>query len=473
MSRRLYTTIFVLVDVISVNVAIVLAFLIRFGGDIPWQNFKSYLLLSPFITFISLISFYIFELYDRKICRSRPRIVFNAFRSSLAIFISCIVIAYIFQTKIGKIPSSVLGLSWILTIIFIAGWRLVIWYFKVKRKGHEIIKQLVILGTNQSRIRSFGGLINPSNQGKQVIRFAERLGTNGTANEVAISISNSEIDDELEMIRDIPSLISFIEKENIQEVFIESEAMSRDLLIPFAQDLADREVELIIIPDQYEVLIGAKISTQGVSFPAIRLARRNETGCYMNFRRLVDIAISIVGLTFLFLLYPIIAALIKLTAPGPVFYKQERIGWHGQIFKLIKFRSMIHNAEKGSGPVLTKANDSRITPIGKFMRKTRLDEVPQFINVLKGEMSFIGPRPERPHFINNLKEQFPFYIGRLQVKPGITGWAQVNVGYDKDLNSVRLKLHHDLYYIENISILLDFIIILKSIRTVLTGKGAQ
>ena len=355
-----------------------------------------------------------------------------------------------------------LGLSWILTINFIAGWRIVVWYFQVKGRGAKINEQLVILEMNQSSTKSFGGLINPSEQNQKFIRF-----------DTSLSTSNSEVDDELEVLSDIPSLISFIGKENIQEVFIESEAMSRNDLIQLAQNLADREIELTIIPDQYEVLIGAKISTQGMAFPSIQLARVNKNGWYTNLRRVGDIVISIVGLAFLFALYPIIAIVIKLTSPGPIFYKQERAGLHGQVFTLWKFRSMINDAEKDSGPVLTKDNDSRITPIGKFMRKTRLDEVPQFVNVLKGEMSFIGPRPERPLRINNLKKQFPFYIGRLQVKPGITGWAQVNVGYDKDLKSVRLKLHHDLYYIENLSILLDFIIVLKSIKTVLTGKGAR
>ena len=329
--------------------------------------------------------------------------------------------------------------------------------------GNEIIKRLVILGANQSRIQPFSNLMDRTMQNTQVIRF----------DEADPSVSNCEIDDKFEVVSNISSLIAYIEKENIQEVFIQSETMSRSMLVQFVQKLADKGVQLIVIPDQYDVLVSAKISMQEMPFPTIRLATEDRAGWYMNFKHVADIAISIVGLTFLFLLYPIIAALIKLTAPGPVFYKQERVGWHGHIFTLIKFRSMIHNAEKDSGPVLTEANDSRVTLIGKFMRKTRLDEVPQFLNVLKGEMSFIGPRPERPHFINNLKEQFPFYIGRLQVKPGITGWAQVNVGYDQDLNSVRLKLHHDLYYIENMSILLDFIIILKSIRTVLTGKGAQ
>ena len=464
MSRKLYTIIAVFIDVISVNLAIVFAFLIRFGHDIPWQNFHSYILLSPLICFISPISFYIFELYDRRTFISRPRIVLNTLRGSFAVFIICMVTAYIFRTKVGNFPTPVFGLSWILTITFIAGWRLIIWYIQVKRMGsNEITKRLVIFGTNQSHIQPFGSLISQTMQNTQVIQFDED----------APSVSNCEIDNKFEVVSDISSLIAHIEKENIREVFIQSEVMSRSALVPFAQKLADKEVQLIVIPDQYEVLVSAKISMQEMPFPTIRLATEDKVGWYMNFKRVADIVISIVGLAFLLLLYPIIAVLIKLTAPGPVFYKQERVGLHGRIFTLYKFRSMIHNAEKDSGPVLTEANDSRVTLIGKFMRKIRLDEIPQFFNVLKGEMSFIGPRPERPHFINNLKEQFPFYIGRLQVKPGITGWAQVNVGYDRDLNYVRLKLHHDLYYIENMSILLDFIIILKSIRIVLTGKGAQ
>ena len=481
MSKKLSTAIAVFSDIVLVNLAVVLAILISFGGDIPWQNFKSYLLLSPFITFISPIIFYIFELYDRKACTSRPRIVLNTFRSSLVLFIASILFAYAFRTThLGTIPTPVFVLSVVLTIILIAGWRLVRWYFLIKVKGNEITKKLVVLEANQSESPSFSSLINQSERNNtQVIRFSETAQATNTAPDdrkpprsdgvfvgrTSVSEANSS-----ELVTEFSSLISFIGKEEIQEVCVESEAMSRNTLVQLAYNLADTDVQLSVIPDQYEVLIGAKITTQGSSFPTIQLATDDKAGWYMNFKRVADVVVSLGMLAGMFLLYPIIAALIKLTSKGPVFYKeQERVGQHGCIFKIWKFRSMYQDAEKDTGPVFAKENDHRMTPIGRIMRKIRFDELPNFINVLKGEMSFIGPRPERPEHINNLKAQFPFYIGRLQVRPGITGWAQVNGNY----NDIEFKLHYDLYYIENMSLLLDFIIFLKTIPTIILGKGAR
>ena len=483
MSKKLSTAISVFSDLILVNLAVALAVLIRFGGDIPWQNFKSYLLLSPFITPISPIIFYVFELYDRKACTSRPRIVLNASRSSLVIFIASILLAYFFRTThLGTIPTPVFMLSVVLTITLIAGWRIIRWYFQIKVKGNDINQKLVILGANQSKSPSFSGLINQSEavhevtaerseqNNTQVIRFSETAqATNTETDDRKAKPSVNEVNSS-EPVTEFSKLCSFIEKEEIQEVFVESEVLSHDTLVQLAYNLANKDVQLSVIPDQYEVLIGAKITTQGSSFPTIQLATDDKAGWYMNFKRVADVFVSLGILAGMLLLYPIIAALIKLTSKGPVFYNnQERVGLHGRIFKIWKFRSMYQDAEKDTGPVFAKENDHRMTPIGRIMRKIRFDELPNFINVLKGDMSFIGPRPERPEHINNLKAQFPFYIGRLQVRPGITGWAQVNGNYD----DIEFKIHYDQYYIENMSPLLDFIIFLKTIPTVLFGKGAR
>jgi len=194
---------------------------------------------------------------------------------------------------------------------------------------------------------------------------------------------------------------------------------------------------------------------------------------YMRFKRLMDIIIGIFGFGLLIFLYPIVAIITKLTSPGPVIYKQERVGLKGNIFTMYKFRTMINGAEMHTGPVWCKTNDDRVTSFGKILRKTKLDEIPQFINVLKGEMSFIGPRPERPFFVNKLKEQVPKYLMRLLVKPGITGWAQIHVNYDKNIDDVVNKVNHDLYYIENMSFLLDIKIILNTVKFILFGKSGH
>ncbi|MDP3832066.1 MAG: sugar transferase, partial [Ignavibacteriaceae bacterium] len=152
-------------------------------------------------------------------------------------------------------------------------------------------------------------------------------------------------------------------------------------------------------------------------------------------------------------------------------FRQERCGKNGKVFKLFKFRSMYDDAEKLSGPVWSQKNDPRVTRVGKFIRKIRLDELPQMINVLKGEMSLVGPRPERPFFVEKLAEEIPYYKRRLKVKPGITGWAQVKHKYDESVEDVKTKLRFDLFYIENMSLRMDFKILFRTIFVVFLGKG--
>ena len=169
----------------------------------------------------------------------------------------------------------------------------------------------------------------------------------------------------------------------------------------------------------------------------------------------------------------LLAALaIKLDSKGPIFYSQERVGLYGKRFMVHKFRTMRTDAEKNGAQWATK-NDPRITRVGHFLRKTRIDELPQLLCVLRGDMSMVGPRPERAVFIEKLREQIPFYIGRLKMKPGLTGWAQVRHHYDTSLEDVQKKLEYDMYYYENMSLLLDFQILFRTIYVVLTGKGAQ
>ncbi len=192
---------------------------------------------------------------------------------------------------------------------------------------------------------------------------------------------------------------------------------------------------------------------------------------YRVLKRVIDIVTAIVGLGLMGILLVLIAICNAGTSPGPLFYKQRRIGQGGKIFEAYKFRSMWPDAEKGTGAVWAAKNDSRITPIGKFLRRTRLDEMPQFINVLKGEMSLIGPRPERPEFVNALSLLLPFYRARHAVKPGITGWAQINYGYGNSNEDSHIKLEYDLYYVKHANLLIDIKIILQTLPVMLLGKG--
>jgi exopolysaccharide biosynthesis polyprenyl glycosylphosphotransferase len=190
-------------------------------------------------------------------------------------------------------------------------------------------------------------------------------------------------------------------------------------------------------------------------------------------RRLFDCAFALVALFFCAPLFLVIALCIKLDSRGPIFYKQERVGLNGKTFLVFKFRSMGQFAEAQSGPVWASTTDTRVTRVGRVLRKLRLDELPQFLNVLRGDMFLIGPRPERPHFVEMLCREVPFYNLRHSVRPGITGWAQVSIGYGATTEESQEKLEYDLFYIINRTFLLDFLILIKTVKIICLGKGAR
>ncbi|MBT2667493.1 exopolysaccharide biosynthesis polyprenyl glycosylphosphotransferase [Bacillus sp. ISL-4] len=200
-----------------------------------------------------------------------------------------------------------------------------------------------------------------------------------------------------------------------------------------------------------------------------RFISLEKDNLYFYFKRIMDILLSLVGLIITFPIVLIFSILIKVETPGHVFFLQERVGLNGRYFKVIKLRSMGIDAEK-NGAQWAQKNDPRVTKIGAFIRKTRIDEIPQLWNVLVGDMSLVGPRPERPMFTAQFNEEIPGFIERIKVKPGITGWAQVNGGYDI---TPREKFILDSYYIKNMSVLLDFKVLLKTILVCLTGSGAR
>ena len=189
-------------------------------------------------------------------------------------------------------------------------------------------------------------------------------------------------------------------------------------------------------------------------------------------KRVMDIGLALVGLVLSLPLMLLAACAIKLDSKGPVFFRQHRVGERGRIFVLRKFRSMTVDAER-DGPVWAAAHDSRVTRVGRWLRRTRLDELPQFWNVLAGDMSFVGPRPERPEFVEQLQREIPFYMGRHSVKPGITGWAQVRHRYAASIEDSMEKLQYDLYYIKNMSPLLDVVILLSTLQVVFFRRGSR
>lgn len=234
-----------------------------------------------------------------------------------------------------------------------------------------------------------------------------------------------------------------------------------------------RGVEILDSPSFYEQLTGKLlvediqpswfIYSRGFRFTSARRAWKRALDIVMAF------CVSLLVLPFL----PIVAGLIKLSSPGPVLFRQQRVGERGSEFILIKFRTMFDNAEKETGPVWASENDPRITRLGAWLRKVRIDEIPQLFNVLKGDMSFIGPRPERKEFVDRLSEKIPYYNKRHFVKPGVTGWAQVKYPYGASDEDALEKLRYDLYYIKNYSFTLDLIIFLETIKVVLFGRGGR
>jgi exopolysaccharide biosynthesis polyprenyl glycosylphosphotransferase len=205
-----------------------------------------------------------------------------------------------------------------------------------------------------------------------------------------------------------------------------------------------------------------------IGFPANQSATHRF---YLVFRRLLDLCVGIVGCILVVLIMPFVWLANQISSPGPLFYRQQRVGKSGKEFTLIKFRSMMVDAEKDTGPVWAAEFDQRVTPVGRLLRKTRLDEAPQFWNVLKGEMSLIGPRPERPEIVAQLAQQSPFYRARHAIRPGITGWAQVEYRYGASITDARIKLQYDLYYIKHRRAFLDLVILLRTIKVVMGFKG--
>jgi lipopolysaccharide/colanic/teichoic acid biosynthesis glycosyltransferase len=200
-------------------------------------------------------------------------------------------------------------------------------------------------------------------------------------------------------------------------------------------------------------------------------SKANISLFYLCWYKFIDIIFGIGGMVILLLLLPILALLIYANSPGPIFYCQERLGYRGKIFRMYKFRSMYRDAEPGGHPIWAAEDDRRVTRIGRFMRAIHLDELPQVINILRGEMSLIGPRPEREELFCLLEKTIPLYRSRLAVKPGLTGWAQVNYHYARSEEDTLIKLHYDLYYIKHRSFKLDIVILSKTVVEVVSYRG--
>jgi exopolysaccharide biosynthesis polyprenyl glycosylphosphotransferase len=277
----------------------------------------------------------------------------------------------------------------------------------------------------------------------------------------------------LKVLGDRQNLRSLVDLYGVSEIMLAVTKPIDDDLLQILTSCHEQGISITPMPVAYEKLTG-KIAIEhiGSQWYSALPFKRNQFETFNRIgKRCIDLVSGLIIGAILVVVFPFVAIAIKLDSPGPIFYKQDRVGQHGVEFKVYKFRSMVQNAERNGKAQWSVQGDSRITKVGTFIRKTRLDELPQVLNVLRGEMSMVGPRPERDQFIQKLQQQIPFYRTRLAAKPGLTGWAQINYGYGSTVEDAAIKLQYDLYYLNHWSPWLDFKILLRTFAVVLKMQG--
>jgi sugar transferase (PEP-CTERM system associated) len=407
------------------------------------------------VTALCQLCFYYNDLYDLTVVQSSREVIIRLLQSTGA---AAIVLAVACVT----VPSLILDPSTFLTalgvfVIAVAGWRVAFNYFshdphleeRVLVVGTGHVAQLVAkqIGGQQDFAYRLVGFVD-DDEGIQVVRHHEVL---GKAADLRRIIAEHQVD------RIIVGLSDRRGRLPIQELL---QAKLSGVRVEDATTTYERLTGKILIDDLKPSWL---IFSDG--FRASRLTR--------FVKRMLDLSLSMIGFLLAAPLMALTALAIKLDSAGPILYSQERVGENGRVFTVFKFRSMRTDAERGGQPVWARDKDDRVTRAGRFIRATRLDELPQLWNVMRGDMSFVGPRPERPFFVEQLAREIPFYVQRHAVKPGVTGWAQVKYQYGSSIEDAMEKLRYDLYYIKHMSIFFDLTIVLDTVKVILFGKGAK
>ena len=318
----------------------------------------------------------------------------------------------------------------------------------------------IIIGDGEKALELFNELqAQVKSQGYKIVGYV------GIENKTKNSLSGI-----IPNLGDIKSIAQIIQTYMVEEVLLALDNADNKGMLKFINELLSLNVIIKAIPSLYDYLTGRVKMSEIFSAPLFRISFELMPPWQVKVKQIMDYLIAAFALVILLPLILVLCILIKLTSKGAIIHKQERIGQYGKPFMLYKFRSMYIDAEK-SGPALSSKADSRVTSLGRFMRKTRLDELPNFFNVIKGEMSLVGPRPERQYFVNQIIKIAPHYIHLQKVKPGITSWGQVKYGYAENVNQMVERLKYDLLYIDNMSIIVDLKIIIYTLITVFKGKG--
>lgn len=481
MSKTKEKVALLIVDLIAINLAFLIAFWIKYesgrweylyhlwmkyrtnvGAEMTFSfALKHYLWPAGVVSLYWLLLFGFYGLYKSWRAQSRfdELVAVGKIVSlgALILFIPTFDPAHPFpKTRV------VLFTYWMLLLLFVGTGRTVIRSFQRRALMRGIGgRRSVIVGTAERGVELLRDLRAYPALGYDVIGFIREPDDKPKA-EVA----------GLPTLGTTDQLAQVVDEYDVEAVLIATSSASHEHVLDVVGQ-CDRQVSFSIVPDLYDIVSGHARTNQIYGLPLMELLPELMPAWEQRAKRLMDVVFSLLILIVFLPVWMITALLIKLDSKGPILLKQLRVGKDGKLFTMYKFRSMVEDAEKYSGPVWAEKNDPRITRVGRIIRKLRLDEIPQFINILKGEMSLVGPRPERPFFVEQFEREIPLYRRRLRVAPGATGWAQIKQGYDTSLDDVREKLKYDLYYIENMSLRMDLKILLRTVFVTLTGKGAH
>jgi exopolysaccharide biosynthesis polyprenyl glycosylphosphotransferase len=410
-----------------------------------------------------LVMFFLFGLYRPWYAKSRFDEFATIFKATTFGVLFLFFAIFIDDGGSGSPMRSrlLITLYWILMLGFVGVGRFLMHTFQRRLLMAGIgLRNTLIVGWSDKARELFDSVKSSPGLGYNVVGFVPISNVSSSVNYSGIPVAGS-----------IDNLPALVDEKNVKEILIALDSSEHDNLLRIIANCNTRVVGLKIIPDLYDIISGQARTNQIYGFPLIEIMPEIMQPWERAIKRTLDILFSAIVLLIGLPIWILVAIAIKLDTKGPVFYTQDRVGKDEKHFPIIKFRTMFANAESESGPVWANKQDPRVTRVGKVLRKLRIDEIPQLINVLDGNMSLVGPRPERPFFVEQLSKEIPLYKRRLKVRPGITGWAQVKHKYDENIEDVKKKVQYDLFYIENMSLRMDFKILLNTITVVLLGKG--